>query len=393
MTRLPISALLATGFSCFAAESLANDASRDTAPSWSLSLGYTSDFWRNLDGGLESGARSIGMAEFVVDWTGEGGLRGRAHFIDNDGRSFSEIVGDTHVVSNIEANRASRVLEAWMEYAPNVDDRSLKFGLYDLNSEFDVSEVGGALINSTFGIGVDVAQSGIAGPSIFPYTGLAMRGRWRFDDNWLLQGVVIDGVPYEVESSRKFASLKLDSDEGALWVAEVEHRSERWRAVIGHWRYTAAFEELDGIDTAQSRPSGGNSGTYGFVEGPVWQAGDRRLMAMLRLGAAEPRFNVIGSTIQAGLVLERPWLGRDGEHLALGVAYARNGGAARRLATVVDNGLSRSETVIELTYRLPVHERLVFQPDLQYIVNPGSDPGVSSALALGLRIEFDLTPE
>lgn len=73
MTRLPISALLATGFSCFAAESLANDASRDTAPSWSLSLGYTSDFWRNLDGGLESGARSIGMAEFVVDWTGEGG--------------------------------------------------------------------------------------------------------------------------------------------------------------------------------------------------------------------------------------------------------------------------------------------------------------------------------
>ena len=324
MTRLPIAAALVTGLASFATESLADGASSGTAPSLSLSLGYTSDFWRTIDGGLESGARSIGMAEFVVDWTGEGGLRGRAHFIDNDGRSFSEIVGDTHVVSNIEADRATRVLEVWLEYAPHNDDRSLKVGLYDLNSEFDVSEVGGALINSTFGIGVDVAQSGVAGPSIFPYTGLAMRARWRFDDHWLLQGVVIDGVPNEVESPRKWASLNLDSEEGALWVAELEHRTERWRAVIGHWRYTATFEELDGLGTEQSRSSSGNSGSYGFVEGPVWQVGERRLLAMLRLGAAEPRFNVIGSTLQAGLVLERPWLKRDGEYLALGVAYARN---------------------------------------------------------------------
>lgn len=385
--------VLVTGLSALASKAVAEEASSDTAPSWNVSLGYTSDFWRSLGGGRETGARFIGHAELVLDWVGASDLRGRVHVIDNDGKSFSELVGDTHAISNIEADRATRILEAWLEYAPGSEDRSLKFGLYDLNSEFDVSEVGGALINSTFGVGVDVAQSGVAGPSIFPYTGLAMRARWRIDERWMLQGVVIDGVPKDLKSPRKLASLKLDSDEGALWVAELEHRAERWRAVIGHWRYTAPFEELDGLTVEHFRSSRGNSGTYGFVEGPIWQAGDRRLLAMLRLGAAEPRFNMIGSTSQAALVLERPVFRKEGEHIALGVAHARNGGAARRLADVYDDGLLKSETVIELTWRLPVHERLVLQPDIQYIVNPGSIPGVAGALAIGLRFEFDLSQQ
>jgi porin len=392
VTRNPVAAILVAGLGSFGAEARADEPSSENVPSWDVELGYTSDFWRSVTGGLDSGKRFIGHAELVVDWVGDGALRGRVHLIDNNGRSFSEIVGDTHVVSNIEADRASRVLEAWLEYAPDIEDRSLKIGLYDLNSEFDVSEVGGALINSTFGIGVDVAQSGLAGPSIFPYTGLAIRGRWRLDDRWLMQGVVIDGVPIDEQAPRRFASLKLDSDEGALWVAELEHQAERWRAVIGHWRYTSSFEELESLGSGQSRSSGGNSGTYGFVEGPVWQAGDRRLLAMLRLGVAEPRFNVIGSTLQAGLVLERAWLGLEGEHVAIGVAHARNGGPARRGAMASGTERTQSETVVELTWRVPVQDRLVLQPDIQYILNPGSVPGVSSALAIGLRVEFDLSP-
>jgi len=113
---------------------------------------------------------------------------------------------------------------------------------------------------------------------------------------------------------------------------------------------------------------------------------------MLRLGVAEPRFNVIGSTLQAGLVLERAWLGREGEHVAIGVAHARNGGPARRGAMASGTERTQSETVVELTWRVPVQDRLVLQPDIQYILNPGSVPGVSSALAIGLRVEFDLSP-
>jgi porin len=393
MSRLSTAAVVVGVFSGISTDLFAKEPSSDTEPSWNLSLGYTSDFWRNLDGGVTTGDVFIGNAELIVDIEGSpGGFRSRVRAIHNNGKSFSEIVGDTHVISNIEADRATRILEAWTEYASTIDDRSLKFGIYDLNTEFDVSEVGGALINSTFGIGVDVAQSGAIGPSIFPYTGLALRGRWRFDERWMLQGVVIDGVPNDPDSPRKLASLKIDAGEGALWVAELEHRTERWRAVVGHWRYSVAFEEFDGLSDGSPRSSSGNSGTYGLIEGPIWQAGDRRLLAMLRIGAAEPKFSVIESTIQAALVLERPWLGREGEHVALGVAYAQNGSPARRRASVAGESLLAHESLVELSWRVPVTSRLVLQPDLHYIFNPGSRSGLKDAFALGLRVELDLTP-
>jgi porin len=371
----------------------AGESERESAPSWSLSLGYTSDFWRNLEGGRDTGSTVLGNATLILDFEGEpGGLRSRVHVNHNNGKSFSEIVGDTHVISNIEADRTTRILEAWLEFAPSTEDRSIKAGLYDLNTEFDVSEVGGAFINSTFGIGIDAAQSGVIGPSIFPYTGFALRGRWRFDERWMLQGVIIDGVPNDPDSPRKLASLKLDSDEGALWVAELEHRTEQWRAVIGHWRYSSSFDSFDSLATDTPRSSRGNSGTYGFIEGPVWQSGERRLLAVLRLGAANPKFNVIGSTVQAALVLERPWLMREGEHLALGIAHARNGGPARRLAAFDGESLLSRESLVELTWRIPLSQRLVLQPDIQYVLNPGSAPGIDDALAVGLRLELDLSP-
>ncbi|MFM7396694.1 MAG: carbohydrate porin [Gammaproteobacteria bacterium] len=377
MSRGTIAAVLVSATGGYPAELFSEDAAGDSTPSWHVSLGYTSDLWRNAEGGQKTGDTVLGNAELVVEWEGApGGLRSRVHVIHNNGKSFSELVGDSHVVSNIEADRATRLLEGWVEYAPESDDRSIKVGLYNLNTEFDASEVGGALINSTFGIGVDAAQSGVSGPSIFPYTGLALRGRWRFDERWLLQGVVIDGVPVDPESLRKFVSLKLGSNEGALWVAELEQKAGDWRFVMGHWRYT----------------SEGNAGTYGFVEGSLWQSGDRRLLGMLRLGAAMPKFNTIGSTVQAALVLERPWLRREGEHLALGIAYARNGRPARRLLAAQGETLLSNETVIELTWRVPIAERVALQPDVQYILNPGSLAGVSDALAFGLRIELDLTP-
>lgn len=392
MSRISMAAALMSAVGGTAPEIWASDRSGDTAPSWQVSLGYTADVWRNVDGGAREGDTVIGQAEFAVDIEAGGGLRSRVHVIHNNGKSFSEIVGDSFVVSNIEADRATRLLEAWVEYAPSTDQRGLKFGVYDLNSEFDVSEVGGALINSTFGIGVDVAQSGVAGPSIFPYMGLALRGRWRFDDRWMAQGVMIDAVPVDPDSSRRFTSLKIDSDEGALWVGELERRGDRWRTVIGHWRYTANFEDLESGVSVSGRRLPRNSGTYGLIEGPVGQVGDRRVLAMLRLGAAQPRFNAIGSTAQAALLFERAWLQRDGEHFAIGIAHARNGRPARRLSESLGEPLTGSETVIEMTWRIPLAERLVIQPDVQYIRNPGSIAGARTAFAAGLRIELDLTP-
>lgn len=388
-----VAAVLLSAIGGASLEAASDAAKRDSAPSTAFAVGYTGDSWHNLDGGIERGGAFLSQIDLTLDWeSAASGLRAHTHVFYNHGKSFSEKVGDTHVVSNIEADRATRVLQAWVEYAPSDPDRSLKVGLYDLNTEFDASEVGGALINSTFGIGIDAAQSGVSGPSIFPYTGLALRGRWRFNDEWMLQGVVIDGVPVDPAHPRRAASLRLNSDEGSLFVAEVERRRGEWRSVLGHWRYSAKFDTFDSFVSGTADGSRNNAGTYAFVEGPIAEIGGRRLLAMLRVGAARPQFNTIGSTVQAAFMLERPWLGKDGEHLALGIAMARNGTPARRLGEAIGEPLLARETVLELSWRAPLTERLTVQPDIHYIVNPGSTPGRDDALIVGVRIELDLTP-
>jgi hypothetical protein len=52
-------------------------------------------------------------------------------------------------------------------------------------------------------------------------------------------------------------------------------------------------------------------------------------------------------------------------------------------------GVQQNETVLEGTYRFFFHQRAVmFQPDIQYIINPGGTGKIDNALVLGCQIGF-----
>ena len=48
------------------------------------------------------------------------------------------------------------------------------------------------------------------------------------------------------------------------------------------------------------------------------------------------------------------------------------------------------ETAIELTYSAQLTDNFRIQPDIQYIINPGTDPSLKNALVVGVRFEFGL---
>lgn len=60
--------------------------------------------------------------------------------------------------------------------------------------------------------------------------------------------------------------------------------------------------------------------------------------------------------------------------------------AERRAGRSVD----RSEVALELTYLFQLGRRFAAQPDLQCVINPGTDPEIKNALAAGLRLEVRL---
>jgi len=65
-----------------------------------------------------------------------------------------------------------------------------------------VIETAGLFINSSFGIGPDYAQSGQNGPSIYPFTSVALRLAYQQTDNYYLQAAVFDGVSGDPDDSK-----------------------------------------------------------------------------------------------------------------------------------------------------------------------------------------------
>ena len=70
----------------------------------------------------------------------------------------------------------------------------------------------------------------------------------------------------------------------------------------------------------------------------------------------------------------------------MAVAHARNGGTFMRARAADGSAHDRAETAVELTYAAVLSAWLTLQPDIQDIVNPGTDRALANALAVGVRI-------
>ncbi len=108
----------------------------------------------------------------------------------------------------------------------------------------------------------------------------------------------------------------------------------------------------------------------------------------MELGFGDARVNRFGSYFGGGLLYSGLVPALENDELGLAVAIARNGShfidqQRRRGVRVTDD-----ETTIELTYLVQVGKHLALQPDLQYVLRPGTDPTVENALTVALRLEL-----
>jgi porin len=358
---------------------------------------YTGEPIANLDGGLKTGGTYISTLDLLLEadrgaFFGIPGVSALLYGLYNSGQFSEDYVGDAQGVSNIEAPDNFQLYEAWLDWAPGVGDMSVRAGLYDLNAEFDVIETAGLFINSSHGQGAEYAQSGLNGPSAYPNTSLALRFRGEFAGGAYGQAALLDGAPGDPDDPENSSStdISLSSDEGALIAAEAGWSGGDWKKIaLGVWGYTANFDTLTGTTPAgEPRQADGNAGIYGILDRNLWQGEQAALSGFLRLGYAAPRFNQFDSYVGAGASLSGFWPARAEDQVGLAVATAFTGSDFRQAQADAGFGADDYETNIELTYRAPITEWLVLQPDLQYIINPGTDPALDNALTIGLRFEL-----
>jgi porin len=340
---------------------------------------WTGDLATVASGGLERGDRHMGLVELTFD---QGfkflGRENTLHLAVQHvyGGGFSEFqVGDLQTVSNIEADDGTRLLEAWVE-VPLTANGSVLIGRYDLNSEFDAIEAGGLFLSSSQGIGPDISQTGAAGPSIFPRTAFGIRLQQRYERGGTFRVAALD---VEADSEAHYDDAPFAG--GPMFILEYEFPLWSARVKTGAWRFGRSKA---GLTDPQDRDS--EYGGYASIERKL----GANLVAYGRFGMANAEVSRIGLYAGGGIVHDGGLLPDRADAIGLAFGYARNGSEYEDAMRAEGVAVTAGELACELSWRIPFGEHLVLQPDVQYVVDPDTNPDIADALVLILRVELSL---
>ena len=140
----------------------------------------------------------------------------------------------------------------------------------------------------------------------------------------------------------------------------------------------------------------GTHGVYGLAEHRVYrepeQVGDldQGLTLFLQIGYADPTVNRFSQYFGGGLVYNGLLPGRDRDETGFGFAIARNGKDFKSAQRAAGLPVHNEEVALELTHAFVVTRSFIVQPDIQYIVNPGTAPSIRNAFVIGARLEVNL---
>lgn len=378
----------------------------------STAFSYTGLLQSNVAGGARRGTAYGGAAaaqltlalDRIVPWRG---AQIFLFLLDTHGGRPTDLVGALQAVSGIEAPPGLRVEELWLQQNVFANRVSVLVGRYDTNTEFYRLQSAGLFAHSSIGIGPELAQSGVAGPSTFPYTAVGARADFKPSANVVWRAAVLNGAPVD----RPGGGVRLFArGDGALLMGEVAMldradtvnlpRDRRFqigrgtvrpyerKVALGAWHYTASFPDLrDTLANGRPVPRRGSSGIYLIADQSLWRdrpGGSRVLDAFAQLGIGDSRVNRVGRYLGAGLTLSAPLPRREQDQVGLAVAAALLGSHYK--ATLPSTTRAAAETTIELTYAAQLAGWIAVQPDLQYVIFPGGRRATGNALVPGLRV-------
>lgn len=383
--------LLASASASLATANAVAQEAEETADPVVFGITYKADISGVVAGAGTKAGRFLDNLELTAeanlgDLFGWNGARAFAHVLSNSGGAPNDIAGTLQGVNNIEVSRPRlKLYQFWVEQEIADGQFSVLGGLYDLNSEFYQTDAAGLLIAPAFGIGSELAATGPNGPSIFPSTSLALRGRWSIDQQNAFQGAALnanagvlgdpDGVDYSF-------------DDGALIIGEWVHDGGV-NVRVGAWRYTEEQDDIRETDVLGDPLKHGAHGLYASIEGNVGSFGDSSIDAFLRAGAADGHTTPYAGGWQAGLLMS-PAIGwRPDSAFSIGVNQGLTNARERANQRDLGGTPSSAESAIEITYADKIGDNLTLQPDLQFIHNPGADQERDTIVVLTLRAALE----
>jgi porin len=371
----------------------------DSGPSpYQLRLQYTGEAWAN-NGGLQTGNTYLqnGFAGLKVDtekaygWTG--GVFVAQGFY-NYGNSLNEnFVGSVQDPSAIDVGNRNllRLYQAY--YDQKFGNTDIRFGVMDLETEFGVTRPMDAFFNGAFAWSstLDVSgERGLNGPSTYPNTSFGVRIRQTINDQWSVQGAVVNGMA-DGGPSAQSNSIDFNSTFGALAIAEVDFVPvARTKLMAGYWMYTGLLDtQNEYTDSGALRQVRGSQGAYVGGTTRLYTIKDARgLDGFINFGIGDPRVNEVDRSLNAGLTWTGLFDARPRDKFGVGIGVVRGGEPFQQAQLAQGNLAYGYETSFELTYRAVLSDWLTVQPNIQYIVHPGFNGAVKNDFLFGLHFEI-----
>lgn len=293
---------------------------------------------------------------------------------------------DADVLEGIDNNevpsRQTRLFSAWLQQ--DFGAAALAVGLMDLNAEFYANPASGLLIAPQYGIGTEMAATGPGGPSIFPQSGLAARleihpGKQSY--------VRVAAFNAEVGDPGDEGGVDTSFESGMLLVAEGGWTAAG-KIAAGAWRYSHRQDDLFDTDISGRPVQRRSQGFYLLGEHALIDGGERgrTLTGFLRAGISDGDTGPLKSSWQTGVLVEHLFAARPDSQLSLAFNRAQLGDKYRASALTGGASLSANETHFELTFSDKVFDHFTYQPDVQYVLDPGGDTARKSVLVVMLRL-------
>jgi porin len=381
-----------------------------------LGLQEQSEGWANLAGGLRRGATYNGLttASVLLDLNRLVGWGGATFYVDAfqiHGRGpGSNLVGNLQDVSNIEATRATKLYDAWLEQTLLDGRLNIRLGQEGANDEMMLADDAAVFLNSSFGYPAVTATDLPDGGPNYPIGSPFVRVKYRAGDAFTLVAAAYTGDPAPPGSGdpqlRDAGGTAFRLNDHALLFSELWYARNGGSDAaglpgtykLGVWFDSASFSDQvrdnQGILLASPASNGmpqqhrHDYAVYGIADQTVWRragTNDQGIALFLQVMVAPGDRNLSNLFVEAGMNWKAPVAGRDNDVFGLAVSYQGIGAPARHFSRdLVHFGGSGSsyagdETVIEATYQYQVAPWWILQPDAQYVINPGA--GIPSAFS------------
>ncbi len=293
----------------------------------------------------------------------------------------AENTGSLMPVSFIEATPATRLFEIYLEQDLFNKSVSIRFGQLAADSQFLLSEGGGAFINGTWGwpsiAAADLPNGGPAYPLATPGISVTITP----NDKVTLLAAIYNGDPVgpctlddPQRCNNDGLEFRLEGPPLAMYEGAYKYElgSLPGTIKVGGWTH---FGNVPGL-VDPARIFDNTYGFYGIIDQLIWKvpgSGDeaKGIAIFGRLIGAPSNRSEVDFYAEAGLTFSGMVPQRPNDVFGIGFAYTGISSDASQADRDAGLGVIRSyESLIEISYTAQIVPGWTIQPDFQYIWNP-----------------------